>query len=77
MEKVPDLQSQGITCGKTDYSIGFYRRFGDNAQICEAKKTNNAAINICQQEGGTQGGFNLITPVGHKAGYFSYSQNYP
>ena len=66
-------QPNGITCGKTDYQIGYYHD-SNTDQGCLGKSTNSAAVSICKEEGGTKGGLNLVTPIGHKTGYTSYTR---
>lgn len=72
MSEIAGTQQYGITCGKTDYQIGYYTGFDTNTYLCEAKTTSPAAISICKEEGGTQRNYNLITPIGHLTGYTSY-----
>ena len=67
-------QPNGITCGKTDYQIGYYHA-SNTDQVCLGKSTNSAAVSICKEEGkGNDLGYNLVTPTGHKTGYTAYSQ---
>ena len=64
-------QPNGITCGKTDYQIGYYHA-SNTRQVCLGKSTNPAAVSICKEEGGTLRSAHLVTPTGHQSGYTAY-----
>lgn len=69
---VEGYQPASIVCGSADYGMAYQYELPYKRTLCYGKEgTVNAQV--CQNVGITQIGRNLVTPVGHRAGYTVYS----
>ena len=72
-EAVTGWQTEGISCGSNDYSIGI--EYYDGRTWCVADNNNGTATKVCQSVGGSPTSLNFITPYGHRTGYTYYWMN--
>ena len=72
-EAVSGWQTEGISCGTNDYSIGI--EYYDKSMYCIAPNDNGAATKICQSISSSSTSLNFITPYGHKTNYTYYRIN--
>ena len=72
-EAVSGKQTDGISCGTNDYSIGM--EYYDGRKWCIAPNNNGVSTKICQSISNGSTSLNFITPYGHMYGYTYYVVN--
>ena len=73
---IPDITNVAapkITCGRNDYSLAYIYYMNYNYGVCRAKKTDGAAVSLCQRMGTLYADNNSQeTPAGGLPGYIAY-----